>query len=48
MNFTNNKKKKVLLAATAYIVRKGGGEKLSRENANTGCEMSLLIKRQPI
>ena len=37
MNFANNKKKKISLVPTGYIMRK-------RENTNTGCEMSLLIK----
>ena len=37
MNFANNKKKKISLVPTGYIMRK-------KENTNTGCEMSLLIK----
>ena len=37
MNFANKKKKKISLVPTGYIMRK-------RENTNTGCEMSLLIK----
>ena len=43
MNFTNNKKKN-LLAATTDIMRKDGGENLSRENTSTGCEISSLMK----